>query len=532
MKIEEYPVMQKFTTTIQTIGIFSKRFGMSNHAGHLIRFFWAFWWVWVSASFLTACTKPIEIPEPVEIPEERLSMEDEPIIEYEVPTMAASIFVNREGYDRYGDKIAIVNGESFLSPFRVVNAVTREIVFTGNLQEGSYPIDNDEYNSYGDFSAVTLEGIYYIECDHMGRSYPFRIFEGETDRVFDNVIDMVGDFSTAMKSDGVRLQGSSNDDTLRALYLYLLSYELFPTVFQDEVSSKVPKILQAATRIVTTLTEQSDPDTGALGVRSYFYAAILAKYSYLYQSYDDDYATVVLNYADKAWRYAQKQRSKDATQGIDEEFRILAAAEMYRATGRYTYRNVFLEYGKQYLAEAKAQAQNPSTVEILSEAEDDARGDYNVSNFAITMAKVTYLLTKQRVNAQLCDLFMSQLMENAERIVSEADLTHPTRGFSTFTQADATFWDMTLLTVVGYAVRTQGYEKVAQELYHYLCGRNPSATRYFTADGDVENEPPSDTLSDTPQPTSMQEALQIGNNETYLAYFTLMMSQIIGTQAI
>ena len=102
-------------------------------------------------------------------------METAPVLTYEVPEMQPGILVDRIGYESAGRKLLLVRGEMLPNTFDLVDANSGEVVFTGKLEEPTYEEATGEYNSYGDFSAFTTEGTYYVDCDIIGQSYPFVI---------------------------------------------------------------------------------------------------------------------------------------------------------------------------------------------------------------------------------------------------------------------------------------------------------------------------------------------------------------------
>ena len=62
------------------------------------------------------------------------------------------------------------------------------------------------------------------------------------------------------------------------------------------------------------------------------YAATMAKFSYLYQSYDREFATLCLQASDRAYRYAENYLAD-----VSDRQYFFAAAELYRATGGYQF---------------------------------------------------------------------------------------------------------------------------------------------------------------------------------------------------
>ena len=124
------------------------------------------------------------------------------------------------------------------------------------------------------------------------------------------------------------------------------------------------------------------------------FAMVLAKFSYLYQSYDEEYATECLKVADRAFQYA---RLNDSEKDQEDPFYFAAAAELYRASGQQYLYTLTAEYLEQTLMENKEEL-------------DD-----------ITfLGYVTYISTKQRVDLNDCEKITKILMEQAEEV---SDLT-------------------------------------------------------------------------------------------------------------
>ena len=112
------------------------------------------------------------------------SMEEEPVLSYEVPESVPGIQIDQLGYKPGATKIAVFTGSEMPEVFYVINADTGQIAYTGRTEEQGYKEELSEYNGYGDFSELKTEGTYYIEAPVLGRSYSFRIEDGIYDDIF------------------------------------------------------------------------------------------------------------------------------------------------------------------------------------------------------------------------------------------------------------------------------------------------------------------------------------------------------------
>ncbi len=98
---------------------------------------------------------------------------------------APSININQVGYRPDGRKIAVFRDVTDQTVFSVVNADTKEKVFTGKLENKTENKSAGETNYTGDFSSVTTAGKYYISCNGLDDSYTFEI----GDKVYSNLLD-------------------------------------------------------------------------------------------------------------------------------------------------------------------------------------------------------------------------------------------------------------------------------------------------------------------------------------------------------
>jgi len=84
------------------------------------------------------------------------------------------IRVNQVGFYPTSDKIAIVT-DSIVKEFFLVNAQTKEKVFTGTLVPAGVWEYSEEFANKADFSKYNKTGTYFISVPGLGDSYPFQI---------------------------------------------------------------------------------------------------------------------------------------------------------------------------------------------------------------------------------------------------------------------------------------------------------------------------------------------------------------------
>ncbi len=97
----------------------------------------------------------------------------------------ASIMTDQVGYRPDSQKIAVFRDVTSETSFSVVNAETKQTVYTGELYGEIQNSSANETDHLGDFSSVTAPGTYYITCGNLDPSYSFVI----SDTVYDNLLD-------------------------------------------------------------------------------------------------------------------------------------------------------------------------------------------------------------------------------------------------------------------------------------------------------------------------------------------------------
>lgn len=100
------------------------------------------------------------------------------------------IVTNQVGYKNGSKKTAVFRNTN-ASEFSVVNADTKQVVYTGKLSDEISNTSAGETNKTGDFSAVTESGKYYITCEDLDDSYTFEIGSSVYSNLLDDSVRML-----------------------------------------------------------------------------------------------------------------------------------------------------------------------------------------------------------------------------------------------------------------------------------------------------------------------------------------------------
>lgn len=121
-----------------------------------------------------------------------LELVDDSNVDYsEILPYEPDIVVNQVGYKPASEKIAVFRDVTTETAFSVVNADTEEIVYTGELYDETQNASANETDFYGDFSAVTEPGTYYITCGDLDDSYAFEIADDVYGALLDDSVRML-----------------------------------------------------------------------------------------------------------------------------------------------------------------------------------------------------------------------------------------------------------------------------------------------------------------------------------------------------
>lgn len=363
-------------------------------------------------------------------------MEDTPVVDYAVPHMSANILTDLRGYSASGVKRAALKGQKLPERFRLVDACTGETVYSGFIDRAAYNGDMKLSQGYADFSDFTDEGRYYLVCGMIGQSYRFEIREKYYGELFRENVRIL-----------TKACGDGTLSVADALGL-LESFEWYGALFEDGDDSGLPDVLESLkTWVGHKESEGIEESETAL------YAAFLAKFSYNYQNYDRQYATDCLKRASTVFGQAQSIVGKDS-----ECF--FALTELYRATGLKTYGDQITDH-RSYFKNNSSYLEEPGYL----------------------MGIMTYIATRQRVDVEMCETFMEELMDRAEEISGRCgEMTDPVTARNN--GSEELLKRAIQVSCVNYVMNIYQYTIVVEEFLHYLMGENLESVSFYDEDSD------------------------------------------------
>jgi len=361
-----------------------------------------------------------------------VSMEGTPVIDYVVPRLLPNILVDKMGYlAGSGKKTAVVKGRKLPQNFVLVDGLTGEAVYRGALEEIVYHSEAGIYSGYADFSDYKKTGLYYVECDIIGRSSAFQIRDGQYTLLFEEIY---GELLKSCRQKSI---------TLSEAVSLLEVYEWYGEIFPDEDGDQVPDVLREMRAFVSYMEEKGTEEN-----QEAIYAAFLAKFGYLYQKFDREYATDCLKRASTVFGQVKNTVGRDADT-------FFALTELYRATGRYTYRKQILDY--------------KSFFEDNSSYLDE--GSY-------LHGGMTYVATRQKVDMELCHSFTNNLRDRAEEISKHyEEMIDPVAARNN--GPDDLLKGAVVLACDNYFLNNYQYTGVIEDFLHYLMGRNPESVCFY-----------------------------------------------------
>ncbi len=363
-------------------------------------------------------------------------MESTPVINYTLPTLTPNVLVDQQGYASDGEKQAVVKSREQVENFRLIDKETGEIVYRGKVKTSGYNEDLQLYIGTADFTECEQTGTFYLECDKVGRSLDFTVQKEHYEELLGSLCGQVHE------------NCQNRTITEEEIMTLLTACEWYPEAFTDENANGTPDLLED----IAQWLEKTANDTEKQEPESMTYVAALAKFSYLYQKYDVQYATQCLQHASAVYTKLAAASGRDAQ-------KFMALTELYRAAGLYTYRTQILEY-KDFFED------NTSYLEET----------------AYLYGAMTYLATRQPVDVDLCTVFMEDIRNRGEELAKRSD-----KMIDAVTSVNNGTEDLLKraeeLSCANYILYSYQYTEILEDFLHYLMGRNKDSVCYYPEEG-------------------------------------------------
>lgn len=480
---------------------------------------------------LTGCTaKPAE-----EASVEELQQVQD--VNYEIPKSIPNVLVDQVGYETESTKIAIFRGENLQNTFEVIDAVSGETVYTGEVINEGYNEASGEYTSYGSFTELEKNGTYYIQTAIIGQSYPFvigdRLYNELIPQISKNIyynrcgIDIQSEYAkdsyvhkachtgkvvtpdTKERIDaagGWHTEGGYGKDVAEGCTIaanLLLTYEFYPSEITDdsgipESGNKIPDILDEVRYEIDWLLKMQNSKTGGV------YSGII------------DMADTAEAAADRGGSQQQLQEvTSSATAGFagvmaqfylnEKDYDQTFAMQCLRAAEKawkYLEKNADEqdEYYTQEQYYAAAQLYkvtgNANYHKYITQYHAVEKEDLQDENKQL-YGDIAYLTTTKKVDTKLCGTIMDRWMNKAERIVEESKQS---AYFVTGDTNTDMLSDMLCLAVVDHVITNHEYVTVLESHLHYFLGRNSEGVSFIEGIGKVHSSAADVQIEITRQP--------------------------------
>ncbi|MCM1190307.1 MAG: glycoside hydrolase family 9 protein [bacterium] len=357
-------------------------------------------------------------------------MEETPVVDYAVERQSPNILTDAVGYAVGYQKTAAVTGSGLPEEFRLVDAETGETVYVGWIEETVYGEQEIGWGT-ADFDSFDTPGTYYVECDRLGESYRFEIREELYPELFGEVCGKV--------EESIRKRELSTEEAI----VLLEAYEWYGALFPDGDGDTVPDILSQMKGWVAYAEENGvEPEEQIL------YAAVLAKFGYLYQKYDREYATDCLKRASTVFGQAKTPAEEDADT-------FLALTELYRAAGLYAHRRQIESY-KAFFEE----------------------NDGYLDEKSYLYGAMTYMATRQKVDVEMCESLMGNLMNRSEELSRRyEEMIRPVAAENGGPEELLKYAEE--LSCANYIMNNYQYTGIVTDFLHYLMGQNQESVCYY-----------------------------------------------------
>lgn len=365
------------------------------------------------------------------------------------------VLIGLNGYAPGDKKTAFFLGGEEGGAFFVVDAATRETVYTGEMIASGQKTSKGEVLLKGDFTSVSEEGTYYIEAPFIGRSYTFGINEDYLEILQENLIEVLQ--NEAKDTGGVYLY------KVQTLSWILRYQEFYGEKKNAFIPAELPDMLRCAKELGDYLIEKKEEILSAEERGSY--CAAMAQLYKVLKPYDERGARIYLREAETAYQQLERGRYEE---DFDMVWIFYDASVLYNATGNGVYHNVI----KNYLKDEEKRN--------LFEA--GAKEEQILKDEAYIYGIVAYLTNTYVVDVDLCNSLMEVLLEETRNIGAEYN-DNPYLCVSRDLRNRVLSNRLYMLAVTEYAILSKEYIQIMKEGIHYIDGCNENGASLLSIEG-------------------------------------------------
>ena len=457
-----------------------------------------------------------------------LELIDDSKVDYgSVGPYQASILASQIGYRPDDKKTAVVRKDGG-DTFKVVNADTKQAVYTGTLGAAVSNSSADETDRVADFSAVKDEGKYYITCGNLDPSYTFVIAKNPYEKLLDESVRMFylqrcgcevqdKDFGHAAchtaqatvygTNNKIDVSGGWHDAgdygrytvaAAKAVADLLYAYDANPSLFSDKIGipesgNGTPDILDETRYELEWMLKMQAENGGVYhkvscatfpgyvmptaetkelivtpvsSTATADFCASMALAAEIYEKVDSNFAKKCMAAAEKAWSYLQQNPQFDFKNPAD-----ISTGEYGDKTDRDER---YWAACQMYRATGDSKYLD-GVSSVMSGLDWSTVGDYG--NIALATMKNSDHAMVAKAKAELADS-----ASGFEKNVNASPYGSPIIKYN---------WgsNMTIANA-GIVLALEGKQDAANEILYHLLGQNPNGTCYVTGFGTVSPENP------------------------------------------
>ncbi|MCR5421998.1 MAG: glycoside hydrolase family 9 protein [Lachnospiraceae bacterium] len=387
------------------------------------------------------------------------------------------IRINLSGYELYGSKKAILEGNGEELSFSVINEKDNEEIFNGEIRYDKKA--NDDGLIYGvlDFTLLEKEGNYYIKTD---TGYESGVFEIKDELYKDLLAE-----SKKQSEKNIVKSKDLNSENIKKIILRmtdcLLEIEFFEKYDSesmlkglknnqnDNVSGDIIKLKKEIDLFKDQIDENGelkflsvqDPDI------LYSYSAVLSLFAYENKDYDKSYSEDCIKLSELVYKKAEEiLRNNGSKDDQVKDKRFWASAQLYKYTAKKEYRKVAEEY-----------------------ALDPPKG-FNKDKSGY-LGTVAYLTCYNKIDLNVGDKLITRLMDDINYIVKASSQNNwlVMTGNEKEENIEEILEAGRLLVLGNYITKNIKYVETCENQLAYLCGRNKDGEYYiFSEDTQYQNE--------------------------------------------
>lgn len=345
---------------------------------------------------------------------------------FQKPEMSVHIYIDTTGYEIGDRKQAFFSAQHLPEEFFVYEKNTDTLVYTGKIQGVSTDEATGNQMAKGDFSAVTKEGIYFLQAERIGRSYSFVI----KDEIYEKQLSELSEDFINMESGRLLAQMTQMEqEKLTSSFLTLLfANELFSNAFSEEFATKVYEMGQTLEAIYNQNSWEKD----------YGYSACMSGLSLLANNVGlTSESSYYRREAQSSFRTFDKAHGQQESY---EEQRHMAISALYKLTPNTTYHSQLKDYFKQPL---------PDTY----------------SGF---FTKVFYITVPKNVDVDSGLTLMNGLISDCATLSDQADKSCLGFWEEDAKDEEAFFLHAQKLALADYAIVSQEYREIYKQQLHFI----------------------------------------------------------------